>query len=403
MSGYAKRIALIKTLKAGYSADGGPLKGLVRCEAYAGFLKVEASLINFAPLSEGRLMLGVSDGDEAVIFEGISSESETPFDLSRGFGCLICYCRAGDVLPVACAVSGDMQGVLSSIESAVRQSETPQSAVGKYDDEAIAEENYYELETHAGGGTVRKAEGEKEEGFVRRGKEGYDNGFLPREDKADGNQNMTPPRTDGAREHDESAKPRGDLSCARDEENVDCVRGEDDEKEGGGANGGCARDKKLSDGGTYNIFEQNASVNSAQGNGEDGDKANSRQENFEQQKGASGEGAKGGLAGGNFYARMSGEIKKIFSVYPRAAELEEVMEGSRWVKISYGGGKHYAFGVLSREGEAAYICYGVPVEEGAPCPESLAERAGYIPVEGGGYWVMYQDASTGVSVKIKNT
>lgn len=380
MSGYAKRIALIKTLKAGYSADGGPLKGLVRCEAYAGFLKVEASLINFAPLSEGRLMLGVSDGDEAVIFEGISSESETPFDLSRGFGCLICYCRAGDVLPVACAVSGDMQGVLSSIESAVRQSETPPSAVGKYDDEAIAEENYYELETDEGSGTVRQAEGEKKEGFVRRGKEGYDNGFLPREDKADGNQNMTPPRTDGARGHDESAKPRGDLSCARDEENVDCGRGaegvkvgEDGKKEVGGAKG------------------------SANG-GERGEKPigfGANDKNFGE--------AKGGLAGGNFYARMSGEIKKIFSVYPRAAELEEVMEGSRWVKISYGGGKHYAFGVLSREGEAAYICYGVPVEAGAPCPESLAERAGYIPVEGGGYWVMYQDASTGVSVKIKNT
>lgn len=380
MSGYAKRIALIKTLKAGYSADGGPLKGLVRCEAYAGFLKVEASLINFAPLSEGRLMLGVSDGEEVVIFEGISSESETPFDLSRGFGCLICYCRAGDVLPVACAVSGDMQGVLSSIESAVRQSETPQSAVGKYDDEAIAEENYYELETDEGGGTVRQAEGEKEEGFVRRGKEGYDNGFLPREDKADGNQNMTPPRTDGAREHDESAKPRGDISGVRGEENVDCVRGEDGVKVG--------EDGKKEVGGA------NGSANG----GERGEKPigfGANDKNFGE--------AKGGLAGGNFYARMSGEIKKIFSVYPRAAELEEVMEGSRWVKISYGGGKHYAFGVLSREGEAAYICYGVPVEAGAPCPESLSERAGYIPVEGGGYWVMYQDASTGVSVKIKNT
>ena len=380
MSGYAKRIALIKTLKAGYSADGGPLKGLVRCEAYAGFLKVEASLINFAPLSEGRLMLGVSDGDEAVIFEGVSSESETPFDLSRGFGCLICYCRAGDVLPVACAVSGDMQGVLSSIESAVRQSETPQSAVGKYDDEAIAEENYYELETDEGGGTVRQAEGEKKEGFVRRGEEGYDNGFLPREDKADGNQNMTPPRTDGGRDHDESAKPRGGISGVRGEENVDCVRGEDGVKVG--------EDGKKEFGGAKG---------SANG-GERGEKPSgvgANDKNFGE--------AKGGLAGGNFYARMSGEIKKIFSVYPRAAELEEVMEGSRWVKISYGGGKHYAFGVLSREGEAAYICYGVPVEAGAPCPESLSERAGYIPVEGGGYWVMYQDASTGVSVKIKNT
>ena len=50
MAGYVRRIALIKTLKSGYSSDGGGLKGIVRCEAYAGLLRVEASMINFAPL-----------------------------------------------------------------------------------------------------------------------------------------------------------------------------------------------------------------------------------------------------------------------------------------------------------------------------------------------------------------
>ena len=188
MSGYAKRIALIKTLKSGYSADGGPLKGLVRCEAYADFLKIEASLINFAPLSEGCLRIGVSDGQTIVIFEGISRESETPFDLSGGFACLICYCRAGEVLPIACAVSGDMQIFLSSIESAMRRSEAqPDAQAGAaYDDEAIAEENYYELETDEGGGAVRPPQGEEKENAVRGGEEGDDNGVLARADKTCG-------------------------------------------------------------------------------------------------------------------------------------------------------------------------------------------------------------------------
>ena len=33
MAGYVKRIALIKTLRQGFSADGGKLGGIVRCEA----------------------------------------------------------------------------------------------------------------------------------------------------------------------------------------------------------------------------------------------------------------------------------------------------------------------------------------------------------------------------------
>ena len=356
MSGYAKRIALIKTLKSGYSADGGPLKGLVRCEAYADFLKIETSLINFAPFSEGVMRIGVSDGRTIVVFEGISRESQTPFDLSGGFACLICYCRAGDVLPVACAVSGDMQGWLSDIESAIRQSEMPESAQHAYDDEAIAEENYYELETSESGKSVRPTEGEEKEEGVRRGEDGNDNGVLACEDKAQSALSVN--QRDGA-------ATGGDENCCS-----------DDLADGGGK-AGDAEKARSSD------REKNA------GSPEGG------------QKGGAGEAVgRGGLAGGDFYARMSGEIKKIFSVYPRADELEEVMEGSRWVKIAYGGGRHYAFGVLYDGGEARYICYGVPVEAGAPCPESLSDRAGYIPVKGGGYWVMYQDASTGVSVKV---
>lgn len=59
MSAYIKKIAVIKQVKGGFSADGGNITGLVKAETYAGFLKVEVSLINIAPLSEGRYVFEI--------------------------------------------------------------------------------------------------------------------------------------------------------------------------------------------------------------------------------------------------------------------------------------------------------------------------------------------------------
>ena len=110
----------------------------------------------------------------------------------------------------------------------------------------------------------------------------------------------------------------------------------------------------------------------------------------------------GGLAGGDFYTRMEGDIKKIFASYPAETELENAMEGSKFARISYGENKFYVFGVLRVEGKPRYICYGVPAKNGDTPPPSLKDCASYIPTESGGYWMTYQDASTGVSVVINN-
>ena len=276
MAGYIKKIALIKTLKAGYSADGGELKGLVRCECYGGFFKAEASLINFAPLTEGAFRLGISDGERAVIFDPPSYESECEFNLSKGFACLICFCRSESITPVACAVSGDNQYLLASLEDAMKRDGGEKQP--RYDDEAIAEVNYYELESDEAGAAVR-------------------------EDKE---------------------SEEGDAAC-KDEE--------------------------------------------AEGAGEE-----------------------------TFFERMKGDIDKIFKTYAREERLEGAIDGSRWAKITYGTNNHYAFGVVYCGGKPKYLGYAVPVNRGGDCPESLRGRAVYAEVEGGAYWILYQDASTGVSL-----
>ena len=67
MSGYTKNIAVIRELKNGFSADGGALTGLVKAEKYGAKLRAEVSLINFAPLTEGRYVTAISDGDRKSV------------------------------------------------------------------------------------------------------------------------------------------------------------------------------------------------------------------------------------------------------------------------------------------------------------------------------------------------
>lgn len=309
MSAYVKKIAVIKQVKGGFSADGGCVSGIVKCETYAGFLKVEVSLINFAPLTEGRYVLGVTDGLNTVTFEGLSYEGEGEFNLSCGFAFLVCFCH-NTVAPVASAACGQLACALPDLkeEMAKRENLRPPKGGAAYDDEAISEVNYYES-AYEGGTAVREAQTQEKE-------------------------------RDAGGENEKD-------TCA--------VEGEKESR-----------------------VSEAAAV-------ESGDN-----------------GAVGGLAGGDFYSRMEGDIKRIFANYPAETALENAMEGSRFARITYGGNKFYVFGVLKVEGKPRYICYGVPAFNSETPPPSLKDCASYVPTENGGFWMTYQDASTGVSIVINN-
>ncbi len=321
MAGYLKKIAVIKQVKGGFSADGGLISGLVKAETYAGFLKVEVSLLNFAPLSEGRYVFGISDGVNSVVFEDVSYECETAFNLSSGFAFLVCFCHGG-AAPVASAYCGQTATALPALKEEIARRETvkqkKQTGGAAYDDEAITEINYYENQADKDGEPLREAE--KEE--------------------------------------------RVQSAGGKDEEAVRPVEVE---------TGGVTAEAPVCDGG----LEEPATA--------DGGKDD----------------VEGGLAGGDFYSRMQGDIERILASYPAASDLEETIEGSRFVRISYGRDKYYVFGVLTVEGNPVYVCYGVPSDNPTMPPKSLSGCSGYIPCKnGGGYWMVYQDARTGVSVDI---
>lgn len=168
---YFRRIGVIKQLKSGFSADGGALNGIVKTESYAGFLKVEVSLINFAPLTDGRYVFGITDGKLCLTFDSTYFEKETPFDLANGFAFVVCFCN-NSVAPVACAVCGNKTVAVNSLVAEIERLEKVQTKIEDvakksvsahiYDDEAIADGNYYELETDKSREFVRQDQTEEE-------------------------------------------------------------------------------------------------------------------------------------------------------------------------------------------------------------------------------------------------
>lgn len=307
---YTKHIAVIKEIKDGFSADGGSLSGLVKAEKYGSELSIEVTYLNFAPLTEGRYVCAVSDGVNTLIVENGKFEGSCALDADAGFGALVCYINGG-VFPVASAVCGNYGYAVLGIKAEVERLENLKTAPReeKYEDEAIAEDNYYEYEDNESGGAVRADKTQEEDG--------------------------------GKVWKDEEA-----FSAFKEEQN--------------------GIKNKLTP--EYPAFNA--------------------------------------LTGGIFYEKMKSEIENIFKTYPPEENLEALIEGSRWAKIDYGDGKFYVFGVLYSGGNAEYICYGVPTDQSKKPPESMKNLASFIPVRDGesqeGFWIMYQDAKTGASVKITN-
>jgi hypothetical protein len=186
MTGYSKKISLIKGIKDGFSADGGELSGLIKVEVYAGFLKAEVSLINFAPLSEGKYVFGITDGKNIITFETEVFECESKFDLSYGFAALICYCNNG-ASPIASGICGDVGWSLLTLrEYMISQEQVVEPEQTKYDDEAIAGENYYEFEADKDGGTLcenKKEEKERQTDGKNESDFGNNQGKLPQKEQ----------------------------------------------------------------------------------------------------------------------------------------------------------------------------------------------------------------------------
>lgn len=106
----------------------------------------------------------------------------------------------------------------------------------------------------------------------------------------------------------------------------------------------------------------------------------------------------------NFYHDMKPHLDKIFAEGEEEEYLQALISNSKWTKVKLGKGEYYVVGIIREDDEIKYICYGVPgVFQEFP-PKELSGYPVWFPLDennpkGFGYWLSYQDAKSGDSIK----
>ena len=106
-----------------------------------------------------------------------------------------------------------------------------------------------------------------------------------------------------------------------------------------------------------------------------------------------------------FYNEIKGQIDKLFANNPSEEYLQRLLPNSKWVKVNVEDkGDYYVLGLIYEKGQLKYICYGVPGVYQKNAPRQLSGFPVWLPLdeshpEGFGYWLTYQDADSGESIK----
>lgn len=361
--GYEKRIAVLKQIRSGYSESGRPLAGIFKMENYAGRATAEVSLLN---ARAGKFYAAISTGGgesyRFAVENLLKTRAELPGspDISGGAACLIL--EGEDYRPVAFGASGLVD---SGIE------EMRRTFV-----ESIRVE------------TARRAEAP---------------GGVPlvlRESPPPAAEKEVEERLQAIYEDEVVAGENYYLNPDVDMETLS-IKSPEGEKEvrdehGGGKDGGTEgqdlpQEERGAAGAALSDDEADAGAFAAHADDGAGGGHHGEQAAF---------GAGGGENAGRYYDRVAEELEKVFRDHPSEEILNKNVPDSRWAKVPYGEGRHYAVGVISSGGAPAYICYGVPGKYQSDPPKELKGYCSYMPLSlfdltGEGYWMMFQDAETG--------
>ena len=104
-----------------------------------------------------------------------------------------------------------------------------------------------------------------------------------------------------------------------------------------------------------------------------------------------------------FYQEIKTQIDKLFQENKTEEYLQSIIPSSKWVKVNEGE-YAYVLGLIYDENKLKYICYGVPGVFQEKPPKNLCGFPVWVALDqennqGFGYWLSYQDAITGQSVK----
>lgn len=103
-----------------------------------------------------------------------------------------------------------------------------------------------------------------------------------------------------------------------------------------------------------------------------------------------------------FYECVKNKLGLLFDKAEHIKSLEERFPMTKWVRVPYENKSYYVVGILGDRPD--YICYGVPGVYSAAPPEEIGDGCKWMPFDpsrpqGKGLWLMYQDANTGESVR----
>ena len=105
---YIKKLCILKQVSPGFAADGRAVSALLTCEQFAGRVTLTLAMIGFAPLTAGRYRCVVCDGHgTAEVFDvpspaGAAVRRESALDVADGLGCAVFFVHGH----AACAAFG---------------------------------------------------------------------------------------------------------------------------------------------------------------------------------------------------------------------------------------------------------------------------------------------------------
>lgn len=109
---FIKKMCVLRQMRSGFSGDGKQVGGVVKAEQYGKNLSIEVSVVGFAPLAAGEYYALIADPYDRVELLPLRGKSLfnliSELDVSEGFCAVICLVKNG-IVPLAYGVSGNRQ------------------------------------------------------------------------------------------------------------------------------------------------------------------------------------------------------------------------------------------------------------------------------------------------------
>lgn len=109
-----------------------------------------------------------------------------------------------------------------------------------------------------------------------------------------------------------------------------------------------------------------------------------------------------------FYKQIEDQINDLFIKYPKEDFMESIIANSKWIRVDFNENRdYYVLGLIYDDtfNMVEYIAYGMPSSNNKNPPEELKDYVQWLPKNftnknGDGYWLVYQSAKNGETIKI---